>query len=79
MSKQEDIDKASDQAATQASALTISWLREHLKKELEAALKDIYWQLWRDLFYYLYKANWFRLLAGLLTLASAITLWVRDK
>lgn len=79
MSKQEDIDKASDQAAAQNSAITINWLRNHLRTELKAALVEIYWSLWKDLFIYLYKANWFRLVAGILTLASAITLWVKDK
>lgn len=78
MAKQEDIDKASDQAATQAAAIVRHWFEQNLKYQLMAAIKDIYWELWRELFKYLYKANWVRLLAGLLTLASAITLWFKE-
>lgn len=76
--RQSNIDKAADQAATQAAAIIRQWLEKHLTEHLKRALKEIYWQLWRDLFVYLYKANWFRLLAGLLTLASAVSLWIKD-
>ncbi len=68
-----------DELVTRSSAMVIHWLKHNLKDELKNALKEIYWSLWWDLFRYLYRANWFRLLAGLLTLASAITLWVKNK
>jgi hypothetical protein len=78
-SEQEKLDKAADQASTQAAALTIHWFRENLRKEIKAALKEIYWQLWSDLFRYLYRANWFRLVVGLLTLLSALSLWLHEN
>lgn len=79
VSDQEKIDKAADQAATQAAAIVRHWLENNLKDHLKQALKEIYWSLWRELFTYLYKSNLVRLFAGLLTLASAITLWVKSK
>lgn len=77
-SDQEKFDKAADQAATQASAITIHWFRENLKRELKAAITEIYWSLWKDLFRYLYRANWVRLIVGIMTLLSALTLWLHE-
>lgn len=78
MGRQEELDKAADQAATQAAAIVRHWFEQNLKYQLIAAIKDIYWELWRDLFKYLYRANWVRLLVGIMTLASAIILWVKE-
>lgn len=72
-------DEHDDELVTRSSAMVIHWLRQNLKAEIRKALQEIYWQLWRELFEYLYRANWFRLIVGILTLASALTLWVKDN
>jgi hypothetical protein len=68
-----------DELVTRASAQTITWFRQNLKREIKTALKEIYWELWTELFRYLYRAQWTRILVGLLTLASAITLWLKEE
>lgn len=71
-------DEHDDELVTRSSAMVITWLRQNLKREIRNSLREIYWELWRDLFSYLYRANWFRLVAGLLTLASALTVWIKE-
>lgn len=72
-------EEKNDELVTRAAALVIHWLRENLKKELILAINEIYWQFWRDLFYYLYRANWFRLLIAFMTLISALSLWLHEE
>jgi len=72
-------DEKEDELVTRASAQTITWFRQNLKREIKSALKEIYWELWAELFSYLYRAQWARLLVGFLTLASAITLWLKEE
>lgn len=72
-------EEKNDELVTRAAALVIHWLRENLKKELTLAINEIYWQLWADLFRYLYKSNWFRLLIAFMTLISALSLWLHEE
>lgn len=75
MSSQEE---KNDELVTRAAALVIHWFRENIKRELHSAIIEIYWQLWRELFRYLYRANWVRLVVGLTTLISALSLWLHE-
>jgi hypothetical protein len=68
-----------DELVTRASAQTITWFRQNLKREIKVALKEIYWELWTELFRYVYRAQWVRILVGLLTLASAIMYWLKEN
>lgn len=67
-----------DELVTRSSAMVITWLRTHLKNEIRQALKEIYAETWRDVLSYLYRSNWIRLLAGLLTLLSALALFIKE-
>lgn len=50
-------DEHDDELVTRSSAMVITWLRQNIKREIRNALREIYWELWRDLFSYLYRAN----------------------
>jgi hypothetical protein len=71
---QRDIDKAAEQASLEAAARVLY----SLKPALKAAIKEIYWELWRELGLYLITARWFRILAGLLTLLSFLGVWLKE-
>ena len=72
-------DERNDELVTRSAAMVIHWFRENLKKEIRAALKEIYHEFWAELFSYVYRSNWVRLLVGLMTLASAIALWLHEE
>lgn len=78
MAGQRDIDKAAEQASLQAAAIVNHELRTTLKAQLKAAIKEIYWELWRDMFEYLVHASWFRIIFGLLTLLSLLGYWFKE-
>jgi hypothetical protein len=68
-----------DELVTRASAQTITWFRNNLKREIKQALKELYSEWWRDVLHYVYRSNWLRLLAGLATLASALIYWLKEN
>lgn len=75
MAKQNDIDKASDQAATQAAALVIA----RLKPAIKQAITDLAREYRRDSLEYLLHHKWIRALVGLLFIAGLIAAWIKEK
>jgi len=76
--QQRAIDAAAEQSSLEASARIQTWLRHELKDYIKTALKEIYWELWKDLFSYLIKARWFHVVTGGLTLVSAVWYWIKE-
>lgn len=68
------LDKAADQAATQAAAIVIHQLRGALK----LALKDLFSDWRRDFIDYLLTEKWIRLLAAVLFALSVIGLYFKE-
>lgn len=74
MSEQHD-----DELVTRSSAMTITWLRQNLRKEVKAAIKELAGDWIKDFVYHLIRSKWVRVLGGLLFVAGLIAAWTKER
>lgn len=74
MVKQSDIDRACDQAATQA----VAFFRSHIKTIVKEAIRELARDAWSEFVHYLLTENWVRLLAALIFGASVLLLYIKE-